>query len=151
MLKTTKHLDELQLVKRGNVYKRCLFVLVSLLLLNTILYSFGIEWAEGRWPELTIIIFVIVLCHIEFIYYEIYPLSENMQKFLAYFSGIIGIAAIIACVYEAITEKPGIIADGKIVISVLGGVYGLMLTSIFVAYMLKKRLNARHGDNEWEE
>lgn len=79
-MKMIKHLDELQLLKRGNVFKHGLFFLVGLLLVNNLLFSYGIEWASGKWAELTIILFVVVVCSIEFIYYDIYPLTEKSKN-----------------------------------------------------------------------
>lgn len=143
-----KKLDELQLLKRGNIFKHGLFLLVGLLLANTLLYSYGIEWAAGKWAELTIILFVMVLCSIEFICYDIYPLSEKRQKYGIYFLGLFGIVSIMASVYDLAVEKVGIIADGKITASALGVVYGVMFIAVFLAYKFKKEYNAKHEKDE---
>lgn len=79
-MKKRGHLDELQLLKRGDVFKHGFLSLTGLLLVNALLYSYGIEWTSGKWAELTIILFVIVLCSVEFIYYDIYPLTEKQAK-----------------------------------------------------------------------
>ena len=147
-MKKIEHLDELQLLKRGNIFKHGLFSLVGLLLVNTLLYSCGIEWAAGKWAELTITLFVIVLCSIEFICYDIYPLTEKRQKYLIYFSGLFGLASIIACVYDLLTEKTGMIVEGKIANDALGIIYGLMFSAVFLAYKIKTRHNLRTNNNE---
>ncbi|HIQ76787.1 MAG TPA: hypothetical protein IAB79_04970 [Candidatus Faecousia excrementipullorum] len=123
-MRKIKKLDELQLLKRGNIFKHGMFCLIGLLLLNTLLYSQGIEWASGKWAELTIILFTIVLCSIEFILYDIYPLTENKQKHLIYFLGLFGFVALIACIYDLIVGKSGIVVDGKITETALGIIYG---------------------------
>lgn len=78
-------LDERQLMLRGNVFKHGLYTLIGLLLLNAFLYGIGFEWASGKWPELTLILFTVMVCSIEFIYYEIYPLTEKNQKYAMFF------------------------------------------------------------------
>ena len=147
-MRKIKKLDELQLLKRGNIFKHGMFWLIGLLLLNTLLYSQGIEWASGKWAELTIILFTIVLCSIEFILYDIYPLTENKQKHLIYFLGLFGFVALIACIYDLIVGKSGIVVDGKITETALGIIYGLMFISVFVVYKLKKQYNAKHENDE---
>lgn len=147
-MRKIKKLDELQLLKRGNIFKHGMFCLIGLLLLNTLLYSQGIEWASGKWAELTIILFTIVLCSIEFILYDIYPLTENKQKHLIYFWGLFGFVALIACIYDLIVGKSGIVVDGKITETALGIIYGLMFISVFVVYKLKKQYSAKHENDE---
>ena len=147
-MRKIKKLDELQLLKRGNIFKHGMFCLIGLLLLNTALYSQGIEWASGKWAELTIILFTIVLCSIEFIFYDIYPLTENKQKHLIHFLGLFGFGAFIACIYDLAIGKTGIIVDGKITETALGIIYGLMFISVFVMYKLKKRYNDKHEYDE---
>ena len=147
-MRKIKKLDELQLLKRGNIFKHGMICLIGLLLLNTLLYSQGIEWASGKWAELTIILFTIVLCSIEFILYDIYPLTENKQKHLIYFLGLFGFVALIDCIYDLIVGKSGIVVDGKITETALGIIYGLMFISVFVVYKLKKQYNAKHENDE---
>ena len=147
-MRKIKKLDELQLLKRGNIFKHGMFCLIGLLLLNTLLYSQGIEWASGKWAELTIILFTIVLCSIEFILYDIYPLTENKQKHLIYFFFFFGFVALIDCIYDLIVGKSGIVVDGKITETALGIIYGLMFISVFVVYKLKKQYNAKHENDE---
>ena len=147
-MRKIKKLDELQLLKIGNIFKHGMVCLIGLLLLNTLLYSQGIEWASGKWAELTIILFTIVLCSIEFILYDIYPLTENKQKHLIYFLGLFGFVALIACIYDLIVGKSGIVVDGKITETALGIIYGLMFISVFVVYKLKKQYNAKHENDE---
>ena len=147
-MRKIKKLDELQLLKRGNIFKHGMFFLIGLLLLNTLLYSQGIEWTSGKWAELTIILFTIVLCSIKFILYDIYPLTENKQKHLIYFLGLFGFVALIACIYDLIVGKSGIVVDGKITETALGIIYGLMFISVFVVYKLKKQYNAKHENDE---
>ena len=147
-MKKRGHLDELQLLKRGDVFKHGFLSLTGLLLVNALLYSYGIEWTSGKWAELTIILFVIVLCSVEFIYYDIYPLTEKRQKGGIYFLGLFGLISIAACGYDLAVEKIGIIADGKITASALGilyGIlYGIMFLSVFFAYKLKTKLSLIH-------
>ena len=147
-MKKRGNLDELQLLRRGDVFKHGFLSLTGLLLVNALLYSYGIEWTSGKWAELTIILFVIVLCSVEFIYYDIYPLTEKRQKGGIYFLGLFGLISIAACGYDLAVEKVGIIADGKITASALGilyGIlYGIMFLSVFFAYKLKTKYNLKY-------
>jgi hypothetical protein len=145
MLKFKKNLDELQLLRRGNIFKHGLFTLIGLLLLNALLYSAGIEWASGKWPELTIILFTVVLCYIEFICNDMYPLTKEKQKYAIYFIGLFGIAVVIACIYDLLTNKMGIIVDGKIASEALGIIYGFMFLSSRVIYSLCRMNNRKKG------
>ena len=95
-----KKLDELQYIKRGNVFKHCLFTTICLLLINIALLEFDIAIASQRSTLVLIVLFVVSLLCIEMIYFEIYPLSEKRQKFLYIFAGLYGLAAIIASVYD---------------------------------------------------
>ncbi|MCL1918305.1 MAG: hypothetical protein FWG14_08320 [Peptococcaceae bacterium] len=144
----TRNLDELQLLKRGNVFKHGLSILVGLLLVNALLYSCGIDWASGKWAELTIILFTVVFCNIEFICYDIYPLTERRQRFLFYFFGLFGTVSIAVCVYDLINEQTGIIVDEKIVSSALGIVYGVMFLAVFFTYICRAQYKARHEKDE---
>lgn len=143
-MKKRGNLDELQLLRRGDVFKHGFLSLTGLLLVNALLYSYGIEWTSGKWAELTIILFVIVLCSVEFIYYDIYPLTEKRQKGGIYFLGLFGLISIAACGYDLAVEKVGIIADGKITASALGILYGIMFLSVFFAYKLKTKYNLKY-------
>jgi hypothetical protein len=147
-MKKLGHLDELQLLKRGNVFKHGLFSLVGLLLLNALLYSCGIEWASGKWAELSIIMITVAICSIEFICHDIYPLTEKRQKGLIAFCGLFGAAAIIACLYDVVFENVPIVPNGKISESALGIIYGVMFASIFLAYKFKKKYNAKHENDD---
>ena len=89
-----------------------------------------------------------LLCSIEFIYYDIYPLTENKQKHLIHFLGLFGLVALIACIYDLTIGNTGIIVDGKITESALGVIYGLMFIFVFVVYKLKKQYNAKHEYDE---
>ena len=82
------------------------------------------------------------------IYYDIYPLTENKQKHLIHFLGLFGLVALIACIYDLIVGKSGIVVDGKITETALGIIYGLMFISVFVVYKLKKQYNAKHENDE---
>lgn len=146
-MKKINNLDELQLLKRGNIFKHGFFILIALLLINSLLYSYGIEWATGKWSELSIVLFTIVICSIEFICYDIYPLTEKNQKYLIYFLGLFGITAIIACIYDLAVGNEAIIIEGKISSTALGIIYGVMFIAIFLAYKIKTKYNSLQEDN----
>ncbi len=142
-MKNLEYLDELQLLKRGNVFKHGLLTLIGLLLFNIGLSVNGFDWAQGKWAELSIILFTVILCSIELIYYDIYPLTENRQKHLINFCGLFGLVSILACLSDFYFENVKIIANGKITDSALGIIYGFMFIAVFVSYKIKVRQNAK--------
>lgn len=133
-----KQLDERQLLIRGNIFKHGLFIMSILIFCNSMLNMFlGFEWASDRWSELTIILFTVTVCCVEFICYDIYPFTEKRQKHLIYFMGFFGVVSICLCLYEMITLKIAAIVDGKLSSDVLGVLYGCMFLSIFLTYICK--------------
>lgn len=143
-----KHLDERQLLIRGDIFKHGLCILTILIFSNSILNLFyNFEWADGRWSELTIILFTITVCSIEFISYAIYPLKEKRQKYLIYILGAFGVISIVLCLYEMVTLNISVIMNGKLSSNALGILYGIMFLSIFITYILK---NVYSKENEME-
>ncbi len=132
-----KNLDERQLIIRGNIFKHGLFMLVGLLLLNSFLYNMGVDWATGKWAELTIILFTIICCSIEFIYYDIYPLTKSTHKFGILLLGLFGLISIGLCIYEMQVEKIAFIVNGKVTDDGLGIIFGFMFLSIPAAKLIK--------------
>lgn len=148
MINKTKNLDELQIIKRGNVFKHGLFIALGLLLINSALYAYGVEWAPDGFAELTIVIVTIVFCSIEFIYHDIYPLKIERQKYVIYLTGIYGIVSIAISVYDLIRSKNGIILNGRITESALSIIYGCLMIAILLAYLIKTNYNMHHLDDE---
>ncbi len=147
-MKKRGHLDELQLLKRGDVFKHGFLSLTGLLLVNALLYSYGIEWTSGKWAELTIILFVIVLCSVEFIYYDIYPLTEKRQKGGIYFLGLFGLISIAACGYDLAVEKSGSLPMEKSQpapwASCMASCMASCSSQSFFAYKLKTKYNLKY-------
>lgn len=67
---------------------------------------------------------------------------------MIYFSGIFGFAALLACIYDLIIEKAGVIVNGKITESALDIIYGAMFIAVFLTYKLKTKHNAKHENDE---
>ncbi len=140
-----KILDERQLMIRGNIFKHGLFLLTALLLSNSLLYNLGFEWVAGKWAELTLILLTVVFCSIEFIYFDIYPLTRNIQKIGIFLLGLFGSLSVVSCLYEITTQKTGFVMDGKITNNALGIVYGFMFISLTIAYIIKAYYNKRNN------
>lgn len=139
-----RQLDERQLLIRGNIFKHGLFIILMLIFCNSMLEThFDFAWATDSWSELTIILFTITVCFIEFIYYDIYPLTENRQKLLMRFFGLLGVVSIGVCIYEMIAENISAIVDGKLTTNILGVLYGCMFLSIFITYICKTLHNKK--------
>lgn len=137
-------LDERQLLIRGNIFKHGFLVLVSLIFCNALLGIYGgFEWATGKWPELTILLFAITVCCVEFILYDIYPLTEKRQRYLIYFMGAFGVVSIGACLYEMLAQNIPALVEGTLTPNALGIVYGGMFLSICLTYIGKAVYNKK--------
>lgn len=147
-MKKTVNLDELQLLKRGNIFKHGLFTLIGFLLINAMVHSCGITWAKEKREELTIILFVVTIIIIECICYDIYPLTENKQKYFINFAGFFGLMMIILCMYDFLYENIDVFVNGMISESALGIVYGMMFLSTCFVYKLKLKYNDNHEHEE---
>ena len=142
------NLDELQLVKRGNIFKHGLFVMGGLLLLKTLLENYNIFILNEKWGNLVIILFTIALCSIEMICYDIYPLSEKRQKFMIYFVGLFGFVSIVISIFDMVNENIAFILEKQLSDSAIGIIFGCIFISIFIAYIIKTIYNERHEENE---
>lgn len=143
-----KNLDELQLLKRGNVFQHGLFAMGGLLLLNAFLTDFNILFFSPRSTMLFIVLFTVTLISIEMICYDIYPLSEMRQKFLIYSLGILGVAEIIICIFDMVTEQADFIINGQISDTGFGIINGCMFISILIAYIIKSLYNKSQKDDD---
>ena len=136
-----KKLDELQYIKRGNIFKHCLFAIIGLLLLYIALIEFDIVFISQRNALLLIIIFIVSLFCIEMICYGIYPLSERRQKFIYILSGLLGLAIVIISICEMIFGKESFIENEILSDTGAGVIMGCLLFSIFLAYVIKSICN----------
>jgi predicted acyltransferase len=141
-----KKLDELQYIKRGNIFKHCLFTVIGLLLLYYTVLGFDIVIMSQRNAILLIIIFTVSLFCIEMIWNEIYPISEKRQKFLYFILGLFGFAVIILSAYEMITGKACFMEREIISDTGTGFIMGCLLFMIFAAYILRKITAKKKGE-----
>ena len=141
-----KKLDELQYIKRGNIFKHCLFTIIGLLLLNIAAIEFDLVFMSQRNSLILIIVFVVSLFCIEMICYGIYPLSEKRQKFIYFFAGFIGMAAIITTAYEMIFDKVSFIKNRMLSDSGAGLIMGCLLFAILIAYVMKIVYEIKRGE-----
>ena len=142
-----KKLDELQYIKRGNIFKHCLFTIVGLLMIYTAMLEFDIIIASHRNALILIIIFIVSLFCIEMIYYEIYPLSEKRQKFLYLFAGLLGLTIIIAMSYELISGETRFMESQMLSDAGAGIIMGVMFLMIPAAYLIRRVHNKSKGES----
>jgi len=140
-----KKLDELQLLKRGNVFKHGLFLLGGLVLLNSFLANSNIILINEKWSSTLMVLVTVAVCGIEMIYYDIYPLTEKRQKFLIYFVGLFGIASIIISIYEMIKGQIPFSSNKQVTDEGIGIIFGCIFVSITVAYIIKSYYNSREN------
>lgn len=133
-----KKLDELQYIKRGNIFKHCFFTIIGLLMLHILATELGIVFTSQQNTLLLMVFFILSLFCIEMIYHGIYPLSEKRQKFLYMVMGICGITIIAASVYDIVTGDAGFAENGLLSDSGAGVFIGCFSLAIFIAYVIKR-------------
>jgi hypothetical protein len=143
-----KKLDELQLLKRGNVFKHGLFILGGLVLLNAYLENNNIFVLNDRWAVPLIVLVTVAACAIEMICYDIYPLTEKRQKLLIYFVGLFGLASIIISVFEMLSGQISFIHNSQVTDEGIGILFGCTFVSITTAYIIKSFYNAKQKDED---
>lgn len=77
-----KNLAELQLLKRGNIFKNCFFTVLLLLFVNLSLLKLDIKILNSESAMLLFMQIPITLFCIEMILYDIYPVGENRMRLL---------------------------------------------------------------------
>jgi hypothetical protein len=138
-----KKLDELQLLKRGNIFKHGLLILGSLILLNSFLENNNIFVLNEKWSASLIVLVTVAICGIEMICFDIYPLTEKRQKLLIYFVGLFGVVSIIVSIFEMLNEQVSFIHNRQITDTGVGILFGGIFISITVAYIVKSYYNTK--------
>lgn len=138
-----KKLDELEYIKRGNIFKHCLFTIIGLLLVYIVLLESDIIFISQRNVLIFIIMFIVSLFCIEMICYDIHPLSEKRQKFLYIFAGLFGVAIIIISTYELITNEASFIENNIISDTGTGIIIGCLFSLILLTYIIKSNYNKK--------
>jgi hypothetical protein len=141
-----KNLDELQLIKRGNVFKHCLFTVIGLLLFYVLTLELDIVFMSQRNALILIILSVVALFCIEMICYDIYPLSEKRQKFLYFFEGIFGAVVVTVSIYEMVSGEAGFIENEMLTDEGAGVIMGGLFILILLAYIGKSVYNKKIGE-----
>jgi uncharacterized membrane protein YuzA (DUF378 family) len=141
-----KKLDELQYIKRGNIFKHCLFTIIGLLLIYVVSLESGVVITSQRNALIMIILFVVSLFCIEMICYDIYPLSEKRQRILYIIIGLFGLGCIIISIKEMIEKEAGFIENQMISDNGAGILIGCFLFSILLAYLIKAIYNKKNEE-----
>lgn len=142
-----KNLDELQLLKRGNIFKHCFFTLLILMFVNLSLLKLEIKILS---PENTMILFMqvsVTLFCVKMILNDIYPISENRMRTLYAVYGLLGIAFAIITVIDVFIKGDPIIENQMLSDAGVGLVMAILSLTIVVAYIIKK-LNNRNIELE---
>lgn len=143
-----KKLDELQLLKRGNVFKHGLFLLGGLVLLNSFLTNNDILLINERWSPILMVLITVAACSIELISLDIYPLTQRRQRLLIYFVGLFGMLSIAISIYEMINSKIPFSINKQVTEEGLGIILGCIFISITLTYIIKSYLNTKLNDED---
>jgi len=141
-----KKLDELQYIKRGNIFKHCLLTIIGLLLIYLVLTESDIILMSQRSAIALIILFIVSMFCVEMIYYDIYPLSEKRQWLLYLFAGLAGVFVIVISSRGLISGETRFIENEILSDSGAGIIMGGLCLMILIAYLIKKVYNKTKGD-----
>lgn len=127
------NLDERQLRRRGDVFQHALILLLILVGVNAFLKGEGIVWAEGMYENLLILWAAVALCLIEFVLYDIFPLSEGRQGVLYCVFGLCGLLLGGMSLFHLLAEGAPFV-ENRILTSWGAGILegGIMLALFFV-------------------
>ena len=133
-----KKLDEYELIMRGDIFKRTLLFVGICLLLYTFLFDMDIIFLHVVHANLLIIMAAVTFFSVSMIHKNIYPLSENRQRFVIFSAGVCGLIAVVLSTISASDSKESLIVSGymseDLVIMILGG----LLILIPVYYVIHK-------------
>jgi hypothetical protein len=110
--KKTQHFDEKQLLLRGNIFRRGFGALGVLIILNTLLRSWGVEWVnESYWQEFVIVMLISSITGCEMILRGVFytKKDESSIKFI----GIFSVIAWVLLIVMTFLGSP-LIEDGKL-------------------------------------
>lgn len=142
-----KKLDELELIKRGNIFKHCLFTVIGLLLINVTLLELDIIFMSQRNIMLCIIMFIVSLFCSEMILNDIYPIGEKRQRFIYVFFGLYGITLAVLSFYEAVILKYPLIEDGILSDTITYAIASIFSMSVGITYICRMLYNKKHKED----
>jgi len=141
-----KKLDELQIIKRGNIFKHCLFTIIGLLLLYLLSLESDIVLMSQRNAIALIILIIVSMFCIEMICYGIYPLSEKRQRFIYLFMGLAGLFIIFISSRDVISNETRFIENDMLSDAGAGIIMGGLFLLILFAYIIKSIHSKMRGE-----
>jgi len=136
-----KKLDELQIIKRGNIFKHCFFTVLVLLMLYAAMLQLGVVLVQHQTGLILVALFSVSQFIIEMNLCDIYPLSEKRQRFLYYFIGLMGLFTVIVSAYGLVEGETGFIEDDLLSSSGAEIIMGCMFLVVFLVYIAKRIYN----------
>lgn len=141
MMKWNKpcHLDERQLLIRGNIFQHGWMLSIALLVINmafTDIVGHGIF--INSWDSLFILALIVSITTIEMICYEIYPLSKSIHKKLYIVLGIFGFGFIGVGINYLIIVKEPIIVSGMINTAPAMISVGTCYLAVYITFVIKE-------------
>jgi membrane protease YdiL (CAAX protease family) len=141
-----KKLDELQLIKRGNIFKHCLYTIIGLLIIYSLLLENGVVLTSHRNALVLIILFIVSMFCVEMIYHDIYPLSEKRQGVLYLFAGLAGLFVMIISARGLISGETRFTENEMLSDTGAGVIMGCLFLMIFLAYLVRIIFNKMRGE-----
>lgn len=132
-----RHLDERQLLQRGNTLRHGLITMMFLVLLDAFLKSNEIVMVEGVWSSVLIVVFVSTLCMHENILRDVFDLEMKSSKQLILFFGIGGALLLTWSLVDIITGSASVISNGQLTKDGVSLVMAMCWFSVLFTYFVK--------------
>ncbi|MDR3224720.1 MAG: DUF799 domain-containing protein [Clostridiales Family XIII bacterium] len=128
--------DERQLWIRGNVFQHAFFAQVLLLLLNALITSNGVVWADNFYMNLILLFVPVVICSLELIFRDVYIQTKIRRAIII---GIFSAGALFGAIPRLVDLSKGesLWASGKLTHNGGGFVVSLLFAIIAGSLIIK--------------
>ena len=130
--------DERQLEIRSRIFQRSFFMVVSLIVANTILENIGIKWAVENWSYFLIVMLILTITLIELSINEVMysPKTERRCSIMMVALGVYGLLFMVFCLFAP--AHTGFMEDRYISSIGCGFISGAMFMTVGAVFVVKK-------------
>ena len=145
----SKHLDERQLIIRGNLFGRALVVSVVSMIVLYFLHGANILYIEAPLGYLTGMVVTLTVFLIDLIRNEVYPMGEKRHRILYTIFGLYGAGITAFGIWcakngEALVEGKTLMATGLLIF------WGVLFMLVPIAYFIRAAKSKKSVEEEEE-
>ena len=135
--------DERQLRIRGDIFKHGFILIIGLILIHAFLLSNDIIWAEASWASILLMFFAVTVCSVEMIIRDVYTGIGKRTDIMLYLMGALSLVLIVLLIIHIIRGE-FVFWNGILVEDGVNTVFAIFISTIFLAFLFKKRLDKRN-------